>query len=93
MKTDKFLTKVKDVAHDLDVVSDTEWNGSSCGRCITDYKREVEFSRNLSDEELSAIKKILNDNECPGWTGVSGYKVDYADKVIYRFSTTWDSSD
>lgn len=75
----------------LMVTYDSDWDkGVSGGRCITDFKRDIKFSRDLSKEELATVKKILQeDPKCPGWTGVNGYEKE----GIYRFSTTWDSSD
>lgn len=77
---------------DFSITSDTEWTSSRGGRCITDYSREITFSRELSSEELNLVKKTLAETDCPGWTGVSGYLAD-KEKMLYRFSTTWDSSD
>ena len=93
MKTESLVTKIQEISHDILVISDSEWISSNGGRCITDYRREIEFSRKLSEEELEVIRNILKDNECPGWTGVSGYLNRDTDKNIYRFSTCWDSSD
>ena len=83
--------KLKEVATDLKIVKDLGWGeGVRGGRCITDFYREVTFSRELTSEELHKVKEIMREEHCPGWTGVSGYKKE---DNLYKFSTTWDSSD
>ncbi len=65
-------------------------------RGIRDYRRFVEFSRPLTPEELTAIRKFMEGDDCPGWTGVTA-SLEIVPPVtvgnIYRFSTTYDSSD
>ena len=86
------IDKINDVASDLSVKKDTGWSDPiRGGRCIKDYSRKVTFSRDLDREELKKVCEIMQEKHCPGWTGVSGYKVQ--DTEVYSFSTTWDSSD
>lgn len=85
--------KLQELNFTSSIVSDTGWDkGSYGGRCITDYSREIKFSTVLSPEDLATVKKIMAEKFCPGWTGVAGYLAN-ADEVLYKFSTTWDSSD
>lgn len=83
----KYLSNVK-------VISDTGWSDAiKAGRCIKDFNREVKFYRKLEPNEVEEIQQIMHEDEkCPGWTGVRGYLVD-EESFLYRFSTTWDSSD
>ena len=86
--------KISDVASDLEIEKDTGWSDPvRGGRCIKDYSRQVTFSRELEREELQKINAIMHeDKNCPGWTGVSGYRKN-DEELLYMFSTTWDSSD
>lgn len=85
--------QLSNIAPDVSILEDEGWGeGQSGGRCITDYRREVRFSRELTQEELQAVKKVMQEKDCPGWTPVSGYLIKETNNV-YRFSTTWDSSD
>jgi hypothetical protein len=75
------------------VICDSGWKVSFHSRCITDYEREITTSGPLSNEELALIAYDLkNDPKCPGWTGV-GFKPNEKTNNVYRFYTTWDSSD
>lgn len=63
-------------------------------RGIRDYFRLVEFSRLPSNDEVNAVRNWLASNKCPGWTGVTAYKHSMKDgQPIYKFTTTYDSSD
>jgi transcriptional regulator NrdR family protein len=75
----------------IKIVKDTGWSDPvSGGRCIKDFYREVAFGREVSSDELNQIKKIMAEKHCPGWTGVSSKNI--VDNV-FKFSTTYDSSD
>lgn len=82
------------------IIADTEWCHNKLTsiprRGINDYERTISFERELSDDELKEIcKELQDDKDCPGWTGVRGRRIDMPkdDLFIYRFYTTWDSSD
>lgn len=83
----------------LPVVKDTDWiqqPSSHPQRGIIDNAREIEFGHELSKEELQIAKEYLaNDaySHGKGWTGVMGYRTDARPGFVYRFTTTWDSSD
>ena len=71
------------------MVNDSGWKGAYGGRCITDYDRSIEFSEELTDEEIETVRQYLIENDSPGWTPM---KV-YANGKVYKFATTNDSSD
>jgi hypothetical protein len=75
------------------IISDTGWSGKEFARFrgITDYERIIEFGRVLTAEERARIKEFLQNDNCPGWTGVEINQMDQFGK--YKFLTTWDSSD
>lgn len=88
---DYLTEKLHEVAPDLKITKDLGWGeGQKGGRCITDFYREVTFSRELTHEELNQVKELMRQEHCPGWTGVSGRNKE---DLTYIFSTTWDSSD
>jgi hypothetical protein len=84
--------KIQQIAPDLTILEDSGWDkGRSGGRCITDFSRNVKFSRLLTKEELKQVCEIMASAHCPGWTGVFGRNKE--NETVYNFSTTWDSSD
>ncbi len=69
--------------------SDTGWSGRKAGRCITDYTRSLTFERELTAEELSALRAWLDGDRCPGNFGVHLR----ASGATVTATTTLDSSD
>jgi len=80
-------------------VKDTGWvqqGSSQPQRGIYDNAREIEFKNELSALDLDLVKKYLANDAYitgKGWTGVTGYRIDARPLFVYRFTTTWDSSD
>lgn len=76
----------------LPLVKDGGWGraGGLPHRGITDYARTMEFSRDLTQEELGLLREWLQRKDCPGWTGV---RAAHYSEGQYGFTTTWDSSD
>jgi len=76
------------------IVEDSGWSmnefSSRPSRGIRDYDRAIKFSRDLDDNEKKAVQKFLAKVNCPGWTGV-WMKSDASG--VYKFATTYDSSD
>jgi hypothetical protein len=87
---DKRLAEINTKVKALPVIEDGGWKGRSGGRCITDYTREVKFSRDLTEAELDLWIEHLRRKDCPGWTGVGCRRCD---EGRYVFTTTMDSSD
>ena len=83
----------------LPIVKDTDWvqqASSSPHRGIIDNARTITFGRELRPDELHEVQKYLaNDaySRGKGWTGVRSYRTADRPEFIYRFTTTWDSSD
>jgi hypothetical protein len=83
----------------LPIVKDVDWvqqPSSRPMRGIIDNARDITFSRELKLEELEIAKKYLAIDAYrrgKGWTGVSGYRTEDRPAFVYRFTTTWDSSD
>lgn len=77
----------------MKIISDSGWKSqglTSKQRIgLHDYYRIIEFEREPSDEELLNIRKHLETDDCPGWTGVHASKQD---SNKYFFTTCWDSS-
>lgn len=90
---DKCNTDVYESWMDL-VKSDSGWSmdeGSSIPhRGIRDYNRTIAFSRELTDSERNKVVIFLKKVDCPGWTGVGS---SHGGDGVYRFRTTYDSSD
>jgi hypothetical protein len=89
---------VIDVSWTKDILEDTGWYPDNVtsrpSRGIRDYNREISFNHELSTQELSVVLDFLGRINCPGWTGVSSKLVSNNDDVfMYRFRTTYDSSD
>lgn len=86
------ITRLKEIGIKIKVLSDSGWGkGVTGGRCISNFTRTITFSKELNEEEIITISKILEDDDkCPGWTGVSSFEKG---NNSYGFSTTWDSSD
>lgn len=83
------LKTVKDI-----LVNDTEWKGSWGGRCITDYSRSITVKKELSESEVEDVVQWLRSNKCPGWTPIRHCLVSSENgEFMYRFTTTYDSSD
>ena len=76
----------------LPLVKDSGWGkaGGLPHRGITDFARNMKFSRDLETEEMNTLREWLQRKECPGWTGVM---VRTYGGGKYGFTTTWDSSD
>lgn len=86
---------------------DTGWldDGGLKHRGIYDYKRIIQFERELFPNEFEAISRILGGKGCPGFFGVSVRKVNESDlqkikpeltvdmNSTYIYFTTADSSD
>lgn len=89
---DFLIMKLKEMGSGNQVLSDSGWGkGTKGGRCIINFTRTITFSKELNQEEIVKIRKILaDDDKCPGWTGVSIFEKG---NNSYGFSTTWDSSD
>ncbi len=83
-----------DIFASLPITNDTGWNmnknSSIPHRGIRDYDRTIEFDRDLTEEEMDLVKQFLARDDCPGWTGVHSMRLKSG---VYRFHTTWDSSD
>jgi len=79
------------------IVEDSGWKmnefSSRPSRGIRDYDRFIKFSRELTDDELKAVRKFLAKVNCPGWTGVGTRNGGELHPHRYQFSTTHDSSD
>lgn len=77
------------------IVSDSGWSmneGTSIpSRGIRDYERTIRFKSALDSEQIKKVVLFLKKTDCPGWTGV-GVK-DMGEGLLFRFSTTYDSSD
>lgn len=86
-------TVIKEFWMDL-IVEDSGWfmdkTTSRPSRGISDYNRDIKFSRNLTDTEISKVLTFLNKNDCPGYTGVHISKLT---NFCVRFRTCYDSSD
>jgi len=84
---------------DVNIVSDTGWEhlkySSIPSRGINDYARLIKFATQPTPEQLKAICHWLENDKCPGWTGVRAQRVfgTNSTPVEYRFTTTYDSSD
>jgi hypothetical protein len=78
------------------IIKDSGWRNSNTSLSIRgfhDYVRDIEFEFELSNHDTELFcKSLAKDPKCPGWTGVTG-KRSSANYKIYRFYTTWDSSD
>lgn len=87
------LARLQAVFAALPVVERGSWEMLSSSiprRGIRDYGRTLTFSRELTDDEVETIRKLLRLDNCPGWTGVMIRKnTGHA----YYATTTWDSSD
>jgi hypothetical protein len=87
-------TKKPEKPADVDIVNDTGWQhqkySSIPSRGINDYAREIEFAATLTPEQMKAVCRWLESDNCPGWTGVRAQTL-LGNK--YRFTTTYDSSD
>lgn len=88
----KRLAQLDSQISDLPLLKDGGWKraGGLPHRGITDYARIMEFSRELTPDELGLLREWLRRKDCPGWTGV---RVAPYGGGKYRFTTTWDSSD
>ncbi len=77
------------------IVSDSGWEmneySSRPMRGIRDYDRAIRFKSPLDQDTLKKVVTHLRDIDCPGWTGVTAR--DMGEGLLYRFSTTYDSSD
>lgn len=76
----------------LPLEKDSGWMkaGGLPHRGITDFARNMEFERDLTEEEMLTLREWLQRKDCPGWTGVM--KRTFGSGK-YGFTTTWDSSD
>jgi hypothetical protein len=85
---------LEDFFSNLPILNDTQWNMNKTSsipqRGIRDYSRTIEFDRDLTSEELNLLKQFLARDGCPGWTGVRSIRLKTG---VYKFNTTWDSSD
>ena len=91
MKEQEHLLSRMSDFNNLSVMADSGWSDAKrVGRCISDFFREITFSRPLDVEEKVKIRQILAEANCPGWTGVNICNIN---QNTYRFVTTWDSSD
>lgn len=86
------LLTLREAFSKLPVMEDSGWerDGGNSRRGITDWVRTIEFVRPLTSEELAGVVRLLQKDECPGWTGV---RVREYPGTVYHFTTTWDSSD
>lgn len=57
---------------------------------INDYQRIIKFEAKPTKQQVTALAWYLEQDHCPGWTGVKFY---YVNNNTWRFHTTWDSSD
>lgn len=77
------------------IVSDSGWAlnqyTSITRRGISDYDRTIRFKSAPDQETLTKVITYLRDVNCPGWTGV--HARDLGEGLLYKFSTTYDSSD
>lgn len=84
---------------DVKILEDSGWKhdtfSSRPSRGINDYRREIKFADQLSDDQLKAVCRWLECDNCPGWTGVKAQLLfgSNSTPVEYRFHTTYDSSD
>ena len=84
---------------DIEIVSDSGWehlkHSSIPSRGINDYARQIKFATQPTSEQLTAICRWLESDNCPGWTGVRAQLMfgSNSTPVEYRFTTTYDSSD
>lgn len=84
---------------DINIIADTGWQHvaltSRPSRGINDYMREIKFADQLNDDQLKAVCRWLECDNCPGWTGVKAQLLfgSNSTPVEYRFTCTYDSSD
>lgn len=86
--------KLKELFGALPITDDSTWNMNKASsiprRGIRDYDRIIKFKRDLTEVEMDLLKQYLARDNCPGWTGIHVMRLNSG---VYKFSTTYDSSD
>lgn len=73
------------------IINDSKWNSSYGGRCITDFKRTVEFETEPTQNEIAELSSQFETDK-PGWTDLYCRKDNTNPKLVHFFCTN-DSSD